>query len=59
MIIEHTYNQHDLRKKCYECAWLRLDNDDEWVGTCLCQQNRVKDKRRHITDKACKFKSYD
>jgi hypothetical protein len=59
MIIETTYSQHDLRKKCYNCKWLKLDDNSEWLGTCVCEFNRVKDRRRQITDKSCSWKNAD
>lgn len=56
MIIEYTYSQHDLKKKCYGCKWLKLDSD-KWNGECICESNSVKKRHRYITDKACSWKN--
>lgn len=52
MIVEHTY---DDRKICNNCSYLKLD-DDGWTGLCECKDNRVKDKKRHVTDRKCVYK---
>lgn len=57
MIIEYTWSQQDLKKKCYGCKWLKLDEGDDWYGKCKCTFNKVKIRSRKITDKACKFKN--
>lgn len=54
MIIEYTYSPHDLVKKCYGCAWLELEA--EWYGNCVCPNNKIKNRQRGITDRACSFK---
>ena len=50
---EYTYNQ---RKICNGCGYLELDKDSQWVGTCQCEKSRVREKRRHVTDRACSYK---
>lgn len=57
MIIEYTYSQHDLKKKCYGCKWLELYND--FNGKCICPHNKVKERNRSVTDKACTWKNAD
>ena len=56
MIIEYTYSPSDLKKKCHNCKWLKLD-EDEWYGICKCPHNKVKFRNRKITDKACTWKN--
>lgn len=57
MIVEYTYSQHDLNKRCYGCKWLRMTG--EWSGRCECPHNRVKDRNRQITDRKCTWKNAD
>lgn len=52
MIIEHTY---DNRKICNGCAYLKLV-EDGWTGECQCKDSRIRDKRRHVTDRKCTYK---
>jgi hypothetical protein len=59
MIVEYAYDEHTLRKtRCYKCKWLNLDKD-EWMGNCICPHNKVKERRRSITDKKCTWKNAD
>lgn len=51
MIIEYTYSQRDLQKKCYNCMFLEME--DDWYGKCVCTENKVKFRNRKINDKAC------
>jgi hypothetical protein len=57
MIIEYTYSQSDLKKKCYGCKWLKMY--DNLNGKCICDFNKVKFRDRSITDKACSCKNFD
>lgn len=52
-IIEYTYNQ---QKICNGCKHLQLDKNSQWFGTCRCEGTRVREKRRHVTDRACSWK---
>lgn len=57
-IIEYVYNQ---RKICNGCTYLELDkykngNVNPWFGTCRCEKSKVREKRRHVTDRACSWK---
>ena len=55
MIIEYTYNTHELkRKKCFKCKHLRMK--DEWSGVCECKESKVKERHRLITDRRCVHK---
>ena len=57
MIIESTYSTQELRKKCFNCEYLKIDDESHgWYGICTCDQNKVKHRDRSITDKACVFK---
>lgn len=53
MIVEYTYSEYDLRKKCYGCAWLKMRENDNWFGYCECLHNKVKNRDREVTDRAC------
>jgi hypothetical protein len=59
MIITYDCSQHDLRKRCYGCKWLALNAGNEWLGYCQCKENKVKNRNRQITDKACSWKNAD
>jgi hypothetical protein len=59
MIIEYTYSQEDLRKKCHGCKWLKIYPNDDWYGKCECPYNKVKFRERSITDKKCTWKNAD
>ena len=57
MIIETTYNARDLRKKCFNCEYLKIEDESQgWNGVCVCEENKVKHRYRSITDKACSLK---
>jgi len=63
MIIEYTYSQRDLRKKCYGCKYFIFDKEsydsDElswYSGKCICETNKIKNRERTIMDKACSSK---
>lgn len=59
MVIEYTWSEAELlRKKCYKCKYLKLDEGDEWMGKCICDHSKVKVRERSITDKACKCKCW-
>lgn len=53
MIVEHTY---DNSKICYGCTHLKLD-ETGWTGLCECKDNKVKNRRRDVTDHKCSHKS--
>lgn len=59
MVIEYTYSEHDLKKKCWGCKWLKIREDDDWYGKCECPHNKVKFRERSITEKACSWKNAD
>lgn len=59
MIIEYTYSPSDLKKKCYGCKWLKIEDDDWFYGKCECPHNKIKFRNRQITDKACVWKNAD
>lgn len=54
MIYEVSYSAQDLKKKCHNCHWLKLE--DGFGGECICPNNRVKQRRRHVLDKSCVMK---
>ena len=57
MIVEVTYSEKDLRKRCYNCEYLKLEDESyDWNGICTCKENKVKHRNRSITDRACMFK---
>lgn len=57
MVVEVTYSAKELRKKCFNCEYLKIeDKSCGWYGTCICEENKVKYRDRSITDKACVFK---
>jgi len=51
MIIEYSWSPQDLKKKCYGCTWLKMQ--DDWYGKCECPDNKIKFRERSITDKKC------
>lgn len=58
MIIEYSWSNQELRqKKCFECKWLKMQ--DDWYGKCECPHNKVKFRQRNITDKKCTWKNAD
>jgi hypothetical protein len=59
MIIEYTYSQQDLKKKCHGCKWLDIYEDDNWYGKCKCEFSKVKARERSVTSKACSCKNAD
>lgn len=59
MIIEYTYSQSDLKKKCFGCTWLKLNDKDDWYGRCECPDNKVKVRERSITNKKCVMKKIE
>jgi hypothetical protein len=58
MIIEYTYSPSDLKKKCYGCKWLSI-SENEFIGTCTCPYNSIKNRQRELTQKACSWKNAD
>jgi hypothetical protein len=52
-VTEFTYNN---KKICNQCIYLQLDEGSIWEGTCICKTNKVKQRERHVTDKACSYK---
>lgn len=56
MIVEVTYSQEDLRKRCFECMW--LNKKDDFNGECVCTYNKVKNRYRSVTDRACSYKNF-
>lgn len=57
MTVEVTYNAKELQKKCFNCEYLKIDEESHGCdGTCICKENKVKYRNRSITDKACVFK---
>lgn len=57
MIIEVTYSAKELRKRCFNCEYLNIEDESHgWYGVCVCKENKVKHKDRSITDRACVFK---
>jgi hypothetical protein len=57
MIIEYTYSQNDLNKRCYGCKWLELY--DDFNGKCKCEFNKVKFRDRSIMENKCSCKNAD
>jgi hypothetical protein len=55
MIVEYTYSEWDLRKQCHQCHWLEMK--DNFFGECKCPFNKVKDRQRCVTDRACSSKN--
>lgn len=55
MIFEHTYSPHDLKKRCYGCIHFKPNDKSGIYGNCICQTNKIKDRHRCATDKACSF----
>jgi hypothetical protein len=56
MIVEYTYSQSDLGKRCFECCW--LERQDDFNGECLCPHNKIRNHFRNVTDKACSYKNF-
>jgi hypothetical protein len=57
MVIEVTYGAKELRKKCFNCEYLKIEDESHgFDGVCICKENKVKHRYRSITDKACVFK---
>lgn len=57
MITESIYSKQELRKKCFNCEHLKIDDESHgWYGICTCEENKVKHRDRSITDRACVFK---
>lgn len=57
MVVEVTYSAKELRKKCFNCKYLKIEDElYGWDGVCICKENKVKYRNRSITDKACVFK---
>jgi len=57
MIIEYTYSEQDLKKRCYKCMHLETQSDLDLIGTCACPDNKIKNRQRGITDRACTHKA--
>lgn len=58
MIIEYTYSPQDLKKKCYGCKWLSIP-ENQLIGDCTCLYNKIKNRQREETDRACNWKNAD
>lgn len=58
MITEYTYSAQDLKKRCFGCKYLALDKYSDIIGDCVCVTNKVKNRSRSVTDKACSYKNY-
>jgi len=56
MIVTVEYSSIDLARRCYGCANLELTYADVY-GECKCKKNKVKNRYRSATDKACAYKS--
>ena len=57
MVVEVTYGAKELRKKCFNCEYLKIEEASHgWDGVCMCEENKVKHRDRLITDRACVFK---
>jgi len=54
MIVEYTYSESDLRKRCFGCVYLKMK--DDWYGFCENQNTKVKSKYRIVTGKSCVWK---
>ena len=53
-----------MKKKCFGCKWLCMNKDDcgkedLFFGKCICEFNKIKNRDRCVTDKACKCKNYN
>lgn len=42
---------------CYGCCHLKLNENTEWKGNCICPFNDIEDREREITDRACIYKN--
>lgn len=58
MIVEYIYSEKEMKRKCYGCKWLELD-ENKYYGQCKCPYNKVKERTRFITDKRCSWKNAD
>lgn len=56
MIVEYTYSSADLANRCHGCKWLKLDKGSYFYGTCECQTNKIKNRRKSATDRCCTWK---
>jgi hypothetical protein len=56
MITETTYGLSDLRKRCYNCKYLKIKSEDDLIGDCICTINKVKNRHRSILDRRCIYK---
>ena len=52
-VYEFIYNN---KKICNQCRYLKLDKDSMWEGFCICTTNKIRDRRRNVTDKCCSSK---
>lgn len=57
MIYTVEYSDYDLRDRCYKCVYLKLESNGI-RGNCVCKENRVKNRTRDVTDRACAYKRF-
>jgi hypothetical protein len=56
MITEITYSSSDLRKRCYNCFYLQLIENNDIIGECKCRDNKIKYRNRTVLDRKCLWK---
>lgn len=54
MILEYKTNTLELKGKCYNCKFFQ--SEDNIYGTCICKNNKIKNKDRKYNSKACSNK---
>ena len=53
MKVEYVWSEYELRaKKCYGCISLKL-HDNKMYGDCTCEDSKVENKMRSVTDRKC------
>jgi len=57
MIFEYRINEADLKERCYKCKF--FDSEDKIYGTCICKNNKIKNRNRKYNSKACVHKEVE
>ncbi|SNS22525.1 hypothetical protein SAMN05446037_1006105 [Anaerovirgula multivorans] len=52
--LRYKYSQADLKKKCYNCKWLKMYNGSN--GKCVCPHIRIRNRDRNLLSEACVYK---
>ena len=57
MVIEYKTREIDLKDKCYKCKF--FDSEDKIYGTCICKDNKIKNRNRKYNSKAYSSKEVE